>query len=129
VRINAHARTAGWMPETDLPGTGRKVARGILRVDTTLDGVSAEFAKTFRPDRQVLAGGHANLLFHQVHAGHQLRDRMLDLDARVHLHEEELAVLEQQLDGAGREIADRFAPADRGLAHARAQLGRDRRRG
>ena len=37
--------------------------------------------------RQRLAGGDAQLPFHQVEAGDRLGDRMLDLQAGVHLHE------------------------------------------
>ena len=54
---------------------------------------------------------------------------MLDLDAGVHLHEVEGAVLvEQELDRAGRVVADGRGQLDRGFAHLLAQLGRDGRR-
>ena len=56
--------------------------------------------------RQRQAGGDADLLAHQVDAGDGLGDRMLDLQAGVHLDEEELAVLVQELDGADAEVAD-----------------------
>ena len=52
---------------------------------------------------QRLARRDADLLLHEVDAGEHLGDRMLDLDARVHLHEVERAVLvEQHLDRARR---------------------------
>ena len=38
---------------------------------------------------ELLAGGDADHLLDQVDAGDQLGDRMLDLQARVHLQEEE----------------------------------------
>ena len=57
------------------------------------------------------AGGDADLLAHQVDAGHRLGDRMLDLQAGVHLDEVELAVLEQELHGAGAAVLE--------LAHRR----------
>ena len=48
-----------------------------------------------------------NLRLHQIDAGDHLRDRMLHLDARVHLDEVKTAVLiHQELDGAGIHIAD-----------------------
>ena len=62
-------------------------------------------------ERQRRAGGDADLLAHQVDAGHRLGDRMLDLQAGVHLDEVELAVLEQELHGAGAAILE--------LAHGR----------
>jgi hypothetical protein len=55
-----------------------------------------------QPERA--AGGDADLLAHQVDAGHRLGDRMLDLQAGVHLDEVELAVLEQELQGAGAAV-------------------------
>ena len=42
---------------------------------------------------------------------------MLDLQAGVHLEEEEVAVLVDELDGAGVVVADRLGRLDRGLAH------------
>ena len=49
-----------------------------------------------------LAGGDANLLLDDVDAGHHLGHRMLDLDARVHFHEEEVALLvHEELERAG----------------------------
>ncbi len=56
--------------------------------------------------REVVAGGDADLLEDQVDVGDHLGHRMLDLDARVHLDEIELAVLVEEFDGADAEIAD-----------------------
>ena len=46
----------------------------------------------------------ADLLVDEVDAGDHLRHRMLDLNTGVHLDKIELAVLEQELDGAGAGI-------------------------
>ena len=46
------------------------------------------------------AGGDSDLLEDQIDVGDHLGHRMLDLDARVHLDEVELAVLVQELHGA-----------------------------
>jgi hypothetical protein len=126
MRVHAHARPARRMEDRDLAGTRREVALRVLGVDAALDAVAAQFRRL--RDRQRLARRHADLLLHQVHARHQLRHRMLDLDARVHLHEVEAAVLvEQELDRARREVADRLRTARGRLAHALAQLRRQRR--
>ena len=45
---------------------------------------------------QRLAGGDPQLPFDQIQAGDQFGDRMFDLQAGVHLHEVEAAVLIQQ---------------------------------
>src|SRR5689334_3813312 len=55
-------------------------------------------------ERQVAAGGDADLLEDQIDAGDHLGDRMLDLDTGVHLDEIELAVLVEKLHGADAEI-------------------------
>ena len=57
-------------------------------------------------EREVGAGGDADLLEDQVDVGDHLGHRMLDLDAGVHLDEIELAVLVQEFDGADAEIVD-----------------------
>ncbi len=65
----------------------------------------------------------------EVDAGDELRHGMLDLDARVQLEEEERAAVEDELRRAGALVADRAGERDRRLAHRRAQLRADRRRG
>ena len=52
----------------------------------------------------------------------QLGDGVLDLEAGVHLEEEELAVLVEELDGAGVDVAAGLGDLDRGLAHRLADL-------
>ena len=74
--------------------------------------------------------GDADLRLHEIDAGDQLGDRVLDLQAGVHLQEVEVAVaVEQELAGAGVAVADGGGGLDRGLAHAAAQLGADHGRG
>ena len=59
----------------------------------------------------------------------QLRDGVLDLDARVHLHEVVGAVpVEQALDRPGGAVADRARGVDRDRADPLAELGVDRGR-
>src|SRR5439155_4003814 len=72
---------------------------------------------------------NADLLAHQVDAGHGLGDRMLDLQAGIHLDEVELAVLEQELHRAGAAILE-LAHRRRGeLADTVALLGIESGRG
>jgi hypothetical protein len=67
---------------------------------------------------------------HDVDAGDQLGHRMLDLDAGVHLDEVELAVLVEELEGAGAAIADLAAGLGAALADACPRPGcGDARRG
>ena len=62
--------------------------------------------------------GDQDLTHHQVDAGDDLGDGVLDLDARVHLDEVELAGVNivEELDGAGVLVADVSADRDGGVA-------------
>ena len=107
------------------PG-GQEAAAGILRVDAGLDGVAVQGDVVLR-DRQLLAGGDAHLQFDQVDAGDHLGDRVFDLQAGVHLHEEELVGTvggDDELDGAGAGVVH----AARGVAGRGADAGAGRRR-
>ena len=74
-------------------------------------------------DGDRLAEGDPHLLAHEVDAGDHLGHRVLDLDARVHLHEEVVAVRGQQtLDRPGRAVARRARRVDADRADARAEL-------
>ena len=103
--VDAHARSAGDVELADLSRVRRERDR-ILGVDAELHGVAAQTEVALR-HRQRQPGGDANLLFHEIDAGHFLGDRVLDLDARVHLHEVKLAVLEEELDRAGVHVIRR----------------------
>ena len=67
--------------------------------------------------RQRLARGHPDLPLDEVDAGDHLGHRVLDLQAGVHLEEEELAVLVDELDRAGVVVADRLGRLHGGGAH------------
>ena len=68
--------------------------------------------------RERPARRHLQLPCHQVQPGDHLGDRMLDLQARVHLQEVEGAVgIGDELHRAGADIADRAGGCDRRLAH------------
>ena len=71
---------------------------------------------------------HPDLLAHEVDARHELGDRVLHLEPGVHLEEPELAVLVEELDGAGVVVAARLGDLHGGLAHGLARLGREGRR-
>ncbi len=99
-----HARSAR-------PVLGWKSRAGILGVDPHLDGRAARRRAPGRAASQ-LAGGLADHPLHQVDAGHLLGDAVLDLQAGVHLQEEELlgAGVDHELDRAGRGVARRPGP-------------------
>ncbi len=70
-----------------------------------------------------LARCDPDLLADQVDARDQLGHRVLDLQAGVHLQEPELAVLIEELDRAGVDVAARPRHLHSRFAHGLAQLG------
>ncbi len=80
--------------------------------------------------RQRQAGGDADLPFHEIDARHRLGDRMLHLQAGVHLEEIGLVVarLHDELDRAGTAVADRPAKPQGAVVELVANLLREVRR-
>ena len=89
------------------PRRGEELAGGVLRVEPGLDGV-APLVHVLLGEAKGLALRDVELETDQVESGDLLGDRVLDLQPGVHLQEEELprAVVEQELHGAGAEIAE-----------------------
>src|SRR6202022_1817210 len=79
-----------------------------------------EFALT---ERQSLPRRAPKLPFDEVETGHRLGHRVLDLEPRIHLDEVEGACFDNELDGAGADIADRTRRGERRFAHRLALLG------
>ena len=96
----------------DATVVGNEAVERILGRDAALHGMAAQRDGALRgtgvgrivPDGRSL--GDADLGSHQVHAGDLLGDRMLDLDARIHLDEVEAVGVEivEELHRAGVEV-------------------------
>ena len=71
---------------------GQEVAVGVFGVDAAFDRPALELHVVLL-DRELFAGGDADHLLDEVEAGDEFGHRMLDLQARVHFEEEEIAVL------------------------------------
>ncbi len=81
-------------------------------------------------DRQLLPRRDADLQLDQVDAGDHLGDRVLDLQAGVHLHEEELVGPvggDDELDGARAGVVDAAGGVAGGRADARPGRGVEQR--
>ena len=89
-RVDAHARPRRLAVDAHGAGRRQEAGRGILGVQPRLDRMAARH-ELLLSQRQRLAGGDAQLLLDEVDAVDQLGHRMLDLQPRVHLEEEELA--------------------------------------
>ena len=102
-----------------------------LGVDARLDGVPLEAHLLLR-ERERLARGDAQLLLDEVDAGHELGHGVLDLQAGVHLDEEELVgcgIGDEELDRARAEVADAAGGVAGRRADALAGLLVEQRRG
>ena len=123
--IDPHARARCRLPDVDASGLRQEARIGVLGIEAHLDRVTLQMDLVLC-ERQALAARHAQLPFDEVEAGDRLGDRMLDLQAGVHLEEVEGPVgAEQELDRAGAAIADRLGGGDGGGTHARPQTGID----
>ena len=88
----------------------------VFGVDAALDRVAGERDVPLL-ERQPLARGDPDLLLDDVDAGQELGDRMLDLEAGVHLEEIEVAlVVEEELEGPGVGVLDGARSVDDGAA-------------
>ena len=127
--VDAHARPGRLAVRGDPARRGQEAARDVLRVDPAFERVPADHDVVLR-DRERLARGDEDLLADKVDPGDELGHGVLDLDPRVHLHEEVLAVPGQEpLDRPGRAVSRRACGVDRDAADPRAERVVDRRRG
>ena len=111
----------------ELARAGQEARFGILGVQADLDGM-AVLAHVLLRQRNRVTGGDAQLPFDQVQARDHLGHRMFHLQARVDLHEVELAAgRDDELDGAGVDVVDRARRLHRRGAHRGAQLRRQER--
>ena len=102
------------------PVSGRKPLAGSSVVIRHCSAAPRRAIRVLRQPEvgEVLTGGDAHLGLHQVDVGDLLGHRVLDLDARVHLDEDVVALrVEQELHGAGVAVADLRREADRVGAH------------
>ena len=106
---------------------GQKPFCRIFGIDARLEGMAVQL-DLFLIERQLLAGGDAQLPFHQIEPGHEFGHRMLDLQSRVHLHEPEtvgtkpLRTVDNEFDRAGAAIVDGLRRIDGGLRHRGAHV-------
>ncbi|MND43741.1 hypothetical protein D3C80_345610 [compost metagenome] len=115
----------GFAVQCQAAAGGEEVLVRVFGVQAHFDGVAIQ-RHLFLGDGQGLATGDADLPGHQVEAGDGFGDRVLHLQAGVHLHEEEVATLvQQEFHGAGTDVADGLGGAHGGLAHGPAQFRRE----
>ena len=121
-RVDAHALRPAHVEQR--AGRRQEPARDILGVQAHLDGVAARRRLL---EQEALALRDAQLLLDEVDVPYELGHRMLDLQARVDLEEEERARrVDDELARPGVHVADRPRDLDRGTGHPLAQRRIDR---
>jgi hypothetical protein len=97
----------------DAPDRGPEILRRIFGIQPYFDGMAAALNFVLA-QRQRFAGGDSQLPFDEVEAGDHFGDRVLDLQACIHLDEEHAAVRrDHEFDSAGTAVADRTGGCDR----------------
>ena len=107
-----------WRREThQAAGAGEKVAKRVFRVDAALDGPAFALHLVLR-QWQRLTSRHADHQLDQIEPGDALGDRMLHLQAGVHLQEIKVLVLaDHKLHRARALVLHRLGQRHRLLAH------------
>ena len=119
--VVAHARPLRKIDVADQAGRRREVTGRIFGVDAAFDRVSARRHPVVC-QRDLLPARDSQLFLHEIDAPHHLGDRMLDLQARVHLEEVELPIgSHQHFDGSGGVVIDCSGRADCRFAESSAQ--------
>ena len=114
-------------PGSDAADRWHEILVWIFRIDPRLDGVAVEL-DLILVERQLFAERDAQLPFHEVDARDQLSHGMLDLKAGIHLDEEDVLAVGDELDGAGTSIVHRGSRLARGGAYRLALRGIEGRR-
>lgn len=107
--VEADARAAGRAVGADAAGVRAEAVGGVLGGDTALKGRAVQLDRVLGQPQvgETLAGGDTQLGLDEVDVGDLLGHRVLDLDARVHLDEDVVAVaVEEELHGARVAVAD-----------------------
>jgi hypothetical protein len=103
VTVNSDAWAAWDIEPRDLPWR-RGEGVGIFGIDPALESVTVA-ADIGLGQGKRFATRNPNAFSHDIDPGGHLGDWMLDLHSRIHLDEEELVVLDQELEGADTLIA------------------------
>ena len=111
------------------PGAGPEIISGILRIDTAFDRDPLHL-DIILGHPQPFTARKTNLLLDQVDSSHHLGNRMLNLDAGIHLDEVEVEVpVDDKLHRAGIGIAGCFHQLLRRNSHLVPNFRRQPRRG
>ncbi len=125
--IHTHIGRIGDAEAVERPARREEALRDILRVQAPFDRVAGE-SDVAHGIRKRTTGSDLELEGHEVKTGHELRHRVLDLEAGVHLEEPERPRrIQHELDRARADVADRPRRGHRGSTQLRTERGIHRR--
>src|SRR6202034_286354 len=127
--VDAHSVAARQAQSEQAPARRQEAARWILGIDPGLDGVAPRRAGL---EVQMLACRDAQLPLDEIDAIHGLGDRMLDLQARIHLEEVVTlggVCLRDELDRPGADVATANRERDSLLTETGSERAINHRRG
>ncbi len=106
--VHPQRRRLRWkLQATDDPAGRQKLPQRIFGAQADFKRMPHALDRRLR-QRQRFAGRHAQLPFHQIQPGDHLRDRVLDLQPRIHLHEMQSATgITHELHRAGTRVVHR----------------------
>ena len=93
--IHANARSARRQDKMELTRRRHEIPFGILCIDPAFNGPAVNFQIALR-ERKRIAFGYGDHFFNQIHVRDHLGYGMLNLNARIHFHEIEVAVRTKQ---------------------------------
>ena len=125
VTVDSDAWAAWDVEPRDLPWR-RCEGVGIFGIDPALESVTMA-ADIGLGKGESFAARNPNAFGHDIDPGGHLGDWMLDLHPRIHLDEEELLLLDQELEGADTLIADPPAGLDAALSDPGDEVDRQAR--
>jgi len=121
VGVYADAVTFGGMQRLDSAGAGSEAVEGVFGIDAALHGMRLREVVVAG---DVFAGGDFDLLLDEVEVDDFFGHGVFHLNAGVHLHEVEVAILiDEEFDGAYAFVVDGRTGGNCGGAHFFAQLG------
>ena len=111
--IVSHAEPFRQSEPFDFAWIGHEIMLGILGINPAFDGMTGLRDVTLSP-RQIATCRHFDLGFHQVDSNHPFRDRVLDLESRIHFEKIEVFLLVQKkFEGPGAHVTHRSGSLDR----------------
>src|SRR4030042_5491029 len=107
--VNADIWSAGECAEVYLAGAWRKIPRDVLRIYPALDCMFFSY-NIFLVNAEFIAERNPYLMLYKIHIIYCFRDRVFNLDARIHFHKIETAIpIEKKFYRSRILIANSFA--------------------